>query len=215
MRLDVVIPTHNRADLLPRALESLLLADRLDELDVGVTVVDNRSTDNTRAVVESFKPRFGDRLQYIYESKPGRSYALNTGIAATRGDLIGMIDDDEEVDRRWFVTIAAAFSDSATDFIGGPYLPRWGAARPAWLGNAYGSAIGWAESGPHVQQFGPGCNAMMMGGNAVIRRSILARIGHYSVDLGRTPGGRLCRVKTMTCSRGCSRRARAGSTDPT
>jgi hypothetical protein len=30
-----------------------------------------------------------------------------------------------------------------------------------------------------------------MGGNAVIRRSILERVGPYSVDLGRTPGGRL------------------------
>ena len=32
---------------------------------------------------------------------------------------------------------------------------------------------------------------MLMGGNAVIRRSMLARVGPYSVDLGRTPGGRL------------------------
>ena len=101
MRLDVVIPTYNRAALLTRALESLLAADRPDGLDVTVTVVDNRSTDNTRAVVESFMPRFGGSLQYVYEAKPGRSHALNAGIAATRGDLVGMIDDDEEVDRTW------------------------------------------------------------------------------------------------------------------
>ena len=59
MRLDVVIPTHNRAALLPRALESLLAAQPPDGLDVGVTAVDNRSTDETRAVIESFVPRFG------------------------------------------------------------------------------------------------------------------------------------------------------------
>jgi glycosyltransferase involved in cell wall biosynthesis len=191
MRLDVVIPTHNRAALLPRALESLLAAQPPDGLDVGVTAVDNRSTDETRAVIESFVPRFGGRLQYVYESKPGRSHALNAGIAATHGDLVAMIDDDEEVARDWLLTIAAAFEDPATDFIGGPYVPRWGGERPVWLSKAYGSVIGWAESGQATRQFGPGFEAMLMGGNAVIRRSVLDRVGPYSADLGRTPGGRL------------------------
>jgi glycosyltransferase involved in cell wall biosynthesis len=191
MRLDVVIPTYNRAALLTRALESLLAADRPDGVDAGVTVVDNRSTDDTRAVVESFIPRFEGRLQYVYEPNAGRSYALNTGIAATRGDLVGMIDDDEEVDRTWLLTIAAAFEDPTTDFIGGPYVPRWGAERPAWLGTGYGAVIGWVDYGQAPQQFGPGCEAMLMGGNAVLRRSLLARVGPYSVDLGRAPGRRL------------------------
>jgi glycosyltransferase involved in cell wall biosynthesis len=191
MKLDVVIPTYNRAALLPRALESVLAADRPDGLDVDVIVVDNRSTDDTRAVIESFVPRFGGRLHYVFESKPGRSPALNAGIAAAGGDLVAMIDDDEEVDRTWLVTIASAFEDPTIDFIGGPYLPRWGGERPAWLNSAYGSVVGWAECGQVIKQFGPGCEAMLMGGNSVIRRSVLQRVGPYSVDLGRTPGRRL------------------------
>ena len=191
MRLDVVIPTYNRAALLARALESLLAANRPDGLDAGVTVVDNRSTDDTRALVESFVPRFGGRLQYVYESRAGRSHALNAGIAATRGDLVGMIDDDEEVDRDWLSTIAAAFEDSTTDFIGGPYVPKWGAERPAWLGTAYKAAIGWVDAGPSIRQYGPGFDGLLMGGNAIIRRSALERVGPYSIDLGRTSDGRL------------------------
>jgi glycosyltransferase involved in cell wall biosynthesis len=191
MRLDVIIPTHNRAALLTRALDSLLSAERPGGLDVDVTVVDNRSTDDTRQIVESVSPRFAGRLHYVYEPKPGRSHALNGGIAATSGDLVGMIDDDEEVDRAWLQTIASAFVDPATDFIGGPYVPRWGGERPPWLGTAYRSAVGWCECGETTQQFGPGCEGMLMGGNAVIRRSVLERVGPYSVDLGRTPGTRL------------------------
>jgi glycosyltransferase involved in cell wall biosynthesis len=191
MRLDVVIPTHNRAWLLPRTLESLLAAERPRDLEWRVLAVDNRSTDDTRTVIESFMPRFGGGLQYVYESSPGRSHALNAGIAAGRADLVGMIDDDEEVDRGWLVTIATAFQDPGTDFIGGPYLPVWGAARPNWLGTGYGSAVGWAECGHEIRPYGPGFNAMLMGGNAVIRRSVLERVGPYSTDLGRTPGGRL------------------------
>jgi glucosyl-dolichyl phosphate glucuronosyltransferase len=191
MRLDVVIPTYNRASLLARTLESLLHAERPDGLDVGVLVVDNRSTDSTKSLVESFMPRFAGRLRYLYEPQPGRSHALNAGIATGRGDLVGMIDDDEQVDHGWFTTIATAFADPATDFIGGPYLPVWGGERPAWVGRAYGAVIGWVECGDTIQQFGPSCTAMLMGGNAVIRRSLLERVGPYSVDLGRTPGGRL------------------------
>lgn len=191
MQLDLLIPTHNRAWLLPRALESLLAASQPNGLDVRVLVIDNRSTDTTRSVVESFIPRFDGRLRYLFEPEPGRSHALNAGIAMTTGDLVAMIDDDEEVDREWFVTIAKAFADPRTDFIGGPYLPVWGGPRPAWLGRAYGSAVGWAESGDTIQPFSPTGDAMLMGGNSVIRRSVLERIGPYAVDLGRTPGGRL------------------------
>jgi glucosyl-dolichyl phosphate glucuronosyltransferase len=191
MRLDVIIPTYNRASLLSRTLESLLEADRPAGLDVGVLVVDNRSTDNTQPLVESFMARFEGRLQYLYEPQPGRSHALNAGIAASRSDLIGMVDDDEQVDRSWLTTIAAAFDDESTDFIGGPYLPVWGGQRPLWVGRSYGAVVGWAECGDSIQQYGPSCTAMLMGGNAVVRRSILDRVGPYSGDLGRTPGGRL------------------------
>lgn len=191
MRLDVIVPTYNRASLLSRTLESLLEADRPTGLEVGVLVVDNRSTDNTRPLVESFMARFEGRLQYLYEPQPGRSHALNAGIAASRSDLIGMVDDDEQVDRSWLRTIATAFDDESTDFIGGPYLPVWGGERPLWVGRSYGAVIGWAECGDSIQQYGPSCTAMLMGGNAVVRRSILDRVGPYSGDLGRTPGGRL------------------------
>jgi len=184
--LDVVIPTHNRADLLPRTLESLLAADQPATLDVTVIVSDNRSTDHTRTVVESYKPRFAGRLQYVYETVQGRSPALNAGIAAGSGDLVAMIDDDEEVDRRWFAVIEQVFEDPAVEFIGGPYEPRWSAPRPAWLGTSHRAAVGWVDSGREVRAFGPGFDAIMMGGNAVIRRALLDRVGPYAVDLGRT-----------------------------
>src|SRR3954465_9184208 len=151
MRLDVIIPTHNRAAPLGGAPQSLLAAAPPDGFDVDITVVDNRSTDDTPAVVESFVPRFGGRLHYLYESKPGRSHALNAGIAATHGDLVGMIDDDEEVDYGWLRTIAAAFQDPATDFIGGPGFPARGGPRAAGVGRGYGAASGGGGAGGDEQ----------------------------------------------------------------
>ena len=185
--LDVVIPTFNRAPLLRRTLDSLLAADPPAAMSFAVTVCDNRSTDDTRAVVAEYQPRFAGRLHYVYETVPGRSAALNAGIAATTGDLVAMIDDDEEVDRTWLRCIERAFEDPATDFIGGPYVPRWTVEPPKWLPPGYGSVIGRVDSGSEVRQYGPGFDGMLMGGNAVIRRALLTRVGPYRTDLGRSP----------------------------
>src|SRR5258707_9589423 len=124
MQLDVILPTYNRHSLLERALQSLLAAELPAGLDVKVTIVDNNSRDKTLPVVNSFKASFGGRLNYLFEPKQGKSQALNTGIAATSGELVGMIDDDEEIDRSWFVRINEVFANGELDFIGGPYVPR-------------------------------------------------------------------------------------------
>jgi glucosyl-dolichyl phosphate glucuronosyltransferase len=185
-RLDVIIPTFNREQLLERALLSLLAAEVPCGLDVHVTVVDNNSTDGTRALVERYLSSFDGRLQYLFESRPGRSAALNAGIAATSGDLVGMIDDDEEIDSRWFVSIRDAFSAGDVDFIGGPYIPRWGADPPDWLPEEYPAVIGRIEARDRVLDFDGEYDGILMGGNAVLTRQILSKVGPYPTTLGRT-----------------------------
>ena len=120
MQLDVIVPTYNRQDLLKLTLESLFTASIPSGLNVRVTVVDNNSKDDTRLLVQHFQQRFGDRLRYEFESKQGRSHALNAGITSTTGDLVGMIDDDEEIDSQWYTTVFETFNNSDVDFIGGP-----------------------------------------------------------------------------------------------
>ncbi|HEX8353862.1 MAG TPA: glycosyltransferase family 2 protein [Pyrinomonadaceae bacterium] len=184
MELDVLIATYNRCDLLPRALASLLEAEAPPGLDVRVTVIDNNSSDGTRAVVEAWRERFGGRLNYIFEPKQGKGNALNAGIAAAAGDLIGMIDDDEEVEARWYQTIHEAFRDPSLDFIGGACLPRWGAPQPRWLPRSYPGVIGWIDGGDRVLTYGVDYEGILMGGNAVLRRSVFERVGTYASGLG-------------------------------
>ena len=186
MQLDVVIPTYNRQQLLQRTLKSLLGADMAPGLTIRITVVDNNSKDKTRQVVEDWIKRHDDRVRYVFEARQGRSHALNAGIASTEGDLIGMIDDDEEVDRNWFKTIHSAFKSGDVDFIGGPYHPRWGADRPPWLPMEYLGVIGWVDGGEKVCAFDKDYPGILMGGNSVLTRSIIERVGPYSTTLGRT-----------------------------
>jgi glucosyl-dolichyl phosphate glucuronosyltransferase len=188
LTLDVIIPTYNRAALLKRTLESLLAARLPLGLIVQFNVVDNNSSDDTAQVVESYQERFtqlGLKLCYLFESRQGRSHALNRGIAETTGALIGLIDDDEEVDVQWFECICAVFTRSEIDFIGGPCKPRWSQAAPVWLPEGYGAVLGLVEAGSDVQRFGQDYSGMLMGGNAVLRRTVLQRVGLYALHLGR------------------------------
>jgi glycosyltransferase involved in cell wall biosynthesis len=187
LRLDIILPTHNRQHLLARALDSVLAAEVPSGLTVRITVVDNNCTDATRELVRARAADFGGRLTYLFEPHAGKPFALNTGIAATSGDLIGLIDDDEEIDRGWYQCIEKAFRDESLDFNWGRCLPRWGGERPEWLGKHNRGVIGWVENGLEPLEFGPSFPGILTGGNAVITRAMMRKVGPYSTALSRTP----------------------------
>lgn len=191
MRLDVILPTYNRQDLLPLALNSLFEAEIPAGLEVSITVVDNNSTDGTRQVIESFQQRFGERLKYCFERRQGRSHALNAGIAATAGELIGTIDDDEEIERNWFTVAFEALTNRGLDFIGGPFVPVWSVSPPEWLPREYSGVVGWIDAGDKEVPYDSNYPGILMGGNAVFRREVIERVGSYTTWLGRTDKGLL------------------------
>jgi glucosyl-dolichyl phosphate glucuronosyltransferase len=187
MTLDVILATFNRAALLERTLESLRAARLPAGLSVRVLVVDNASTDGTATLVRAAGIGSPLDVQYLFVPTPGKPHALNAGIAATDGDLVGLIDDDEEVDAGWLEAIHRHFHAAAPpDFIGGRCLPLWGAPRPVWLGAGYLGVIGWVDPGPDARAMDASYPGILMGGNAVIRRAALERAGEYSTALNRT-----------------------------
>ena len=185
MRLDVIIPTYNRARLLSRLLESIGTADRPDDLSVRLIVIDNNSSDDTRRVVESCPPLFGQKPVYLHEPEVGQCAARNRGLQLVSGDLVGFLDDDEQVDRRWFATVRELFEDAEIDFISGPYKPAWTVEPPAWLPRAYPAVIGWVEAGDQVLTYGKNYDGIMMGGNGVVRRALVDAVGPFNTALGR------------------------------
>ena len=93
--VSVIIPTHNRADLVPRAIHSVL---NQTFTDLECIVVDDGSVDDTQQVVQSIDD---DRLIYLrHEVNQNASSARNTGIAHAKGPLIAFLDDDDE----WLTT---------------------------------------------------------------------------------------------------------------
>ena len=91
--ISVVIPTHNRDYLLPRAVESAM---RQTYPNVEIIVVSDGSEDNTDTIMEKYCST-SDRIRYIsYHPAKGGNHARNIGIDEARGELIAFLDDDDE-----------------------------------------------------------------------------------------------------------------------
>lgn len=88
-KITTIIPTHNRAELLQRALRSVLAQTRpADE----IIVVDDGSTDHTPAMMARLFPQ----ITYHVQLNKGVSAARNAGIRIARGDWIALLDSDDE-----------------------------------------------------------------------------------------------------------------------
>ena len=81
--VSVILPTYNRAEYLPRAIDSVLSQDYRE---LELIVVDDGSTDHTRQVVESYKD---SRIRYMRTPvNKGVAAARNAGIRRAKGELI-------------------------------------------------------------------------------------------------------------------------------
>lgn len=89
--VSVVIPAHNADDTILRALTSVW---RQDYRPLEVIVVDDASTDGTRALVETLADR-GVRLIAL-DCNRGASAARNAGIRAANGTFVAFLDADDE-----------------------------------------------------------------------------------------------------------------------
>lgn len=90
MSVSIVINNHNYGRFLEEAIRSAL-DQSIPALEV--IVVDDGSTDDSRAVMASF----GDRIQSIFQANGGQAAAFNTGIAAAKGDWVWLLDADDSL----------------------------------------------------------------------------------------------------------------------
>ena len=133
----VVIPTHNRKELLRYALMSAL---RQEGVALEVIVVDDGSSDGTAEMLAALTDR---RVRVVHhETAQGVSAARNRGIEEARGEWIAFLDDDDlwapdklrlqlesatKSGRRWVYVghVNITLANRVTG--GGPPLPRRGA----------------------------------------------------------------------------------------
>ena len=92
MRISVIIASKDRARYVERALGSL--SRQINAPSFEVIVVDNNSSDDTKAVVEHAQSTLRFPISYVFEAEPNRGKARNRGIAIAQGYLVLFVDDD-------------------------------------------------------------------------------------------------------------------------
>lgn len=182
--ISVVLCTYNRAHLLRGALDSLLQQDAGD-LDWELALVDNNSTDGTRAVAEALIASGARRLRYVFEPHQGLSHARNAGIAAAASPIIAFTDDDVRVTPGWLSAIAGTFDrHPEIEAIGGRVLPVAHEGWPAWATSDHWAPLGLADYGdrPIVMHDFPRC---LVGATFAFRRRVFSRVGMFAAEVQR------------------------------
>ncbi len=187
MAISVLVATYNRSALLRECLGQL--ARQAFEPGDEVIVVDNGSTDDTRSVVTSAATRFPVRLECLTHLTPGKSRALMAGIAASRGDILALTDDDVLVGNGWLEIIRSLFRDADLGLVGGRVLPRWSRPAPRWLRvetpNGYSrlaAPLALLDYGPARSPLG---ERTALGANMAVLRRALDAAGGIPLELGK------------------------------
>lgn len=195
-RVSVIVPTYNRADLVGRAVLSVLNQTFPAH---EIIVIDDGSHDETRAVLAPF----GDRIRYIYQANQGVSAARNRGIREATGNLIAFLDSDDTWEP-WKLAVQLSCLSQFPDLVligtNAWEVNEQGIAKPDFM-RTY-SAYKWynqARSHFQEQQFvlGTICGTLFFGdfsspmflGNffvtstVLVRRDILVHAGPFDPDM--------------------------------
>jgi glucosyl-dolichyl phosphate glucuronosyltransferase len=155
-----------------------------------VLVVDNNSNDNTREVVQAFCQKSPDRFRYVFEPLQGKSFALNTGIRQSEGDVLAFVDDDVTVEPTWLHNLTRSLDTGEWAGCGGRIVLQWPESLPRWL----------TTDGPYARHGFPGfdhgsepreLDGPPFGTNMAFRREMFVKHGGFRTDLGPNPGSQI------------------------
>ena len=99
--LSIIIPTYNMAALLPRCLDSLTASGVLDDLDI--LVVNDGSTDSSRAVAYSYAERYPQSIKVVDKKNGNYGSTINAALPLAVGEYVKVLDADD-----WFDSQALA-----------------------------------------------------------------------------------------------------------
>jgi glucosyl-dolichyl phosphate glucuronosyltransferase len=186
--ISIIIPTLNRAGLLKLALESFCQQNfPVDQYEI--LVVDNGSTDNTKAVAEeTFSAYPSHQTRYLYEQEVGSTSARHRGALEAKGDIFTFTDDDIEADPNWLQAIKRSFDDPTVQLVGGRNLPKYEVEPPKWLDwfwlyYPYGKLcfqLSLLDFGDQAKEIDPND---VWGENLSIRKNAFFELGGFHPDL--------------------------------
>ena len=185
LAVSVVVSTHNRQEDLRAALRSLL--HQVGGASYEVLIVDNNSSDDTRAVVEGAMESSPVPLTYLFEPRQGVSYGRNAGILQARAPIIAITDDDCRPDPEWIASIVRAFEKHPdVDCIGGRVVPAWPDDVPSWFTGLQAGPLAICDHGNEDRPVDAEHAALcLLTANLAVRRTAFEKVGMFSTEYPR------------------------------
>jgi glycosyltransferase involved in cell wall biosynthesis len=176
MKLSFVIPAYNEEVLIGNCLDSIIEQAGDYQDDIEIIVVNNASTDRTRETAMS-----RGRVIVVDEPKKGIVHARQAGFLASTGGLIANIDADSILTPGWVDKVMKEFSQNqALAALSGPCIFYDLSEGYNVLVRVYYYA--WFLT--HIiNQYVFHTDAMLQGGNFVLRRSALQKIGGFDTSI--------------------------------
>ncbi|MEH3034892.1 MAG: glycosyltransferase [Sphingomonas adhaesiva] len=175
--VSLLVCTRNRRAALTHLLDSL--SDALAAaagLTIEIVIVDNGSDDDTVALVERWRRDRPAPVVLLHEPRPGLARARNRALAAARGAIIALTDDDCRVERDYFTALTACFAEQrGPAVIGGRILPGDPRDLPVTLKT---------EDHPMIAAPSTFPGGFVMGANLAMSAAVPARVGDFDERFG-------------------------------
>jgi glycosyltransferase involved in cell wall biosynthesis len=182
IKISALIPTYNRSDLLPKAIESLL-HQSLDRSLYEIIVIDNASTDATKQVCDRYISE--KNFRYIFEPEQGLNISRVTGARESRGKYVAYIDDDAIASTIWLEKILYGFEcvTPKPGSVGGKISPIWEIPKPNWFPDFKGPYLTILNYGDQPQFIS--YPKILFGTNMAFEKELLFKFDAFRVDLDR------------------------------
>ena len=181
--LTIAIPTYNRAAFLRQTLAGIAL-QVFPRGPFEVLVIDNNSTDDTRAVVTEFADA-QPAPRHVVETQQGLDHARNRAISEARGDIIVFADDDILMHPDWLTQLATPLLNDPAHRIGavgGEVIPVFPDGLPPWVAEWHAPLAFRADAGPLEPKHSP------MGANLAFPKWVFEKLGPFHTALDRAAG---------------------------
>ncbi len=92
MKVSIIIPTYNREEYLPTAIDSIL---NQTYNNYEIIVIDDGSTDSTKEIITDYCSKYPGKIISLFQQNSGPTIARNKGIKTATGHLIAFLDSDD------------------------------------------------------------------------------------------------------------------------
>ena len=113
--LSVIIPVYNMEKYIRQCLESLMIKEVLDKIEILVVL--DGSTDRSEEIAMEYAKAHPYSVRVISKPNGGHGSAINTGMDNAVGEYVKVLDSDDWVNEKGFVTLVENLEKAEADIV--------------------------------------------------------------------------------------------------